>query len=196
MKTHGSVRIKGDDIMVVRMATINDIDGIAHVHVESWKTTYKGIISDAYLSNISINDRKARWERRFSKLTSDEIIYVIEEDEHILGFLHGGKNREIVNEFETEIYALYLLEEAQGKGYGRQLINHFIKYMKSRSYHTMMVWALEKNASIHFYRRLGGQIIKSQQLKIGDEMFTEVALGWEDVNNVGLEGIDIDGCSS
>jgi hypothetical protein len=43
--------------MRIRQATIDDVPGIAHVHVASWKSTYKGIISDEYLSKLSVESR-------------------------------------------------------------------------------------------------------------------------------------------
>ncbi|WP_193726723.1 hypothetical protein [Paenibacillus guangzhouensis] len=36
--------------MQIRLASAKDIDGIAHVHVASWQTTYPGIIADSVLS--------------------------------------------------------------------------------------------------------------------------------------------------
>ena len=32
--------------MKIRRATVEDVTGIAHVHVETWRSTYKGIIPD------------------------------------------------------------------------------------------------------------------------------------------------------
>ncbi|MFK0522174.1 hypothetical protein ACINKY_08160 [Paenibacillus illinoisensis] len=37
----------------IREATINDAEGIAKVHVHSWRTTYKGIIPEEFLTNLS-----------------------------------------------------------------------------------------------------------------------------------------------
>jgi L-amino acid N-acyltransferase YncA len=171
--------------MTIRIATIKDIDGIVNVHVNSWKTTYKGIISPTYLSRISSNDRKTRWESTFANLKEDEIIYVIEEHGKVLGFLNGGRSRGSEEGIETEIYSLYLLEEAQGKGYGKILISNFMKHISSKSYRNTMVWVLENNASIEFYKKLGGQEIRKQQITIGEETFIEVALGWKDINTEG-----------
>ncbi|MFC8561731.1 GNAT family N-acetyltransferase, partial [Peribacillus frigoritolerans] len=36
--------------MKIRKAIEEDVDGIANVHINSWKTTYKGILPDQYLS--------------------------------------------------------------------------------------------------------------------------------------------------
>jgi hypothetical protein len=34
----------------IRKAKLEDASGIASVHIESWKTTYKGIVSANYLN--------------------------------------------------------------------------------------------------------------------------------------------------
>ena len=36
--------------MQIRLATLADAEAIAHVHAESWRTAYRGALSDAYLS--------------------------------------------------------------------------------------------------------------------------------------------------
>ncbi|TKJ00794.1 GNAT family N-acetyltransferase, partial [Bacillus cereus] len=37
----------------IRRAIKDDIQGIAKVHVDSWKTAYKGIFADEILDNIA-----------------------------------------------------------------------------------------------------------------------------------------------
>ena len=50
----------------IRRAIKDDIQGIAKVHVDSWKTTYKGIVADEILDNIAYEKRKTMG-RYFSK---------------------------------------------------------------------------------------------------------------------------------
>ena len=38
---------------MLRRANINDAAAIAKVHVDTWKSTYKGIVPDDYLSSLS-----------------------------------------------------------------------------------------------------------------------------------------------
>ncbi|WP_306428702.1 hypothetical protein [Robertmurraya siralis] len=40
-------------MMIIREATLSDAEGIAKVHVDSWRTTYKGIVSDVFLEQLS-----------------------------------------------------------------------------------------------------------------------------------------------
>ena len=37
--------------IVIRPAQTADAPGIARVHVEAWRSTYRGIVSDAFLDN-------------------------------------------------------------------------------------------------------------------------------------------------
>ena len=42
----------------IRRAIKDDISGIAKVHADSWKTTYKGIFPNEILENITYEQRK------------------------------------------------------------------------------------------------------------------------------------------
>lgn len=170
--------------MGIRTASYEDAEGIAVVHVNSWKTTYKGIISDAYLSTLSVEERMARWKAILNHLKPSEAIFVIEEKDEITGFIHGGKNREDETGFEAEIYAFYLLEEAQGKGYGKLLIQTLANDLESKRYHSIMVWVLERNPALQFYKKMGGEFIRKQEIKIGEEILIETAIGWKDLGQL------------
>jgi hypothetical protein len=47
--------------MYIREATMTDVAAIARVHVESWRTTYKGLLPDDYLANLTYEQREPRW---------------------------------------------------------------------------------------------------------------------------------------
>lgn len=46
--------------MSIRQAAYDDYPVLAKVHVESWKTTYRGIIADAYLDQLTVESRMER----------------------------------------------------------------------------------------------------------------------------------------
>lgn len=171
--------------MKIRLATLRDAEGIAHVSVNSWKTTYKGMISDAFLNQLSVEKRKENWESALHHLQENDATYVAEEHGTIRGFIKGGTSREVDMAYDAEVYAIYLLEEEQGKGYGTLLFNRLVETLKSNKLNSLMVWVLERNPSIDFYKRLGGQYITKKEIKIGDNIVTEVALGWKDLSIFG-----------
>jgi hypothetical protein len=73
-------------MMLVREASLEDIEGIARVHVDSWRSTYKGIISESYLSNLTLEKRKKNWLWTFNNLNKDERIFVAEVEGRIVGY--------------------------------------------------------------------------------------------------------------
>jgi hypothetical protein len=52
--------------MLIREAKITDAAAIAKVHVDSWRTTYVGIVPTAYLAGLSHEQRAEEWRRTLS----------------------------------------------------------------------------------------------------------------------------------
>lgn len=83
--------------MKIRLASLNDVEGIAKVHLESWNTTYKNIISDSYLSNLTLEGRIRNWTWVFNNSNNGDVIIVIEdENNQIVGFLSGGRAEKLI----------------------------------------------------------------------------------------------------
>lgn len=167
--------------MKIREAISNDIDGIAYVHVESWKTTYKGLISDEFLDTITVEARRKLWIRNFESPNKDEIMYVAEDEAGmIIGFANGGARRD-PDRYDAELYALYLLKAYQGKGLGKQLIRSVAQNLMEKKYSSFMTWVLAGNPAINFYHSVGGESISRIEAKIGNELLEEVKIGWKDI---------------
>ncbi|WP_234032633.1 GNAT family N-acetyltransferase [Paenibacillus faecalis] len=165
--------------MYIRAATAADAEGIAQVHVNSWKTTYKGIISESFLDALTVESRLESWQRRLEKGNTLVLENAIGG---IIGFLNFGIEREHKRNSEGELYAVYLLKEAQGKGWGRQLFIQMIQIMRSRGYTSLLVWVLEGNPAIHFYKALGGREVRQQEIVIAGQSHQEIALKWESLD--------------
>lgn len=167
--------------MKIREATASDIDGIAYVHAESWKTTYRGLLSDEFLDQITVEGRRKLWIRNFTSPNPDEVMYVAEDEAgQIIGFANGGARKE-PDEYDAELYALYLLKEHQGKGFGKQLIRSVALNLLEKNYNSFMTWVLAGNPAIHFYHRIGGESVTTKEIKIGNELVEEIKIGWKDI---------------
>ncbi len=46
--------------MIIREARTEDIAGIAKVHVDTWQTTYAGIVPDEHLANMTYSSYENR----------------------------------------------------------------------------------------------------------------------------------------
>jgi GNAT superfamily N-acetyltransferase len=161
-------------MVTIRTATPSDAAEIAAVHVESWKTTYSGIVADIFLDALSIETRTDFWSRTLSAKCDNVFVAV---NGKVVGFCSAAKARND-NGYDAEIYSLYVLKEFQHQKIGSQLFNWAVEYLQHLGYSSMYIWVLEKNPSKNFYERMGGKQFAQEQIKIGNESHVEVAYGW------------------
>ncbi|AZN41142.1 GNAT family N-acetyltransferase [Paenibacillus albus] len=165
--------------MQIREATIADAEQIAAVHVHSWQSTYRGIIADAYLDSLSVEQRRNNWLWTFKNKDAHDMIYVaVADNGRIVGFANGGGCREPERGYDGELYAIYLLQRYQRAGIGKQLFQQVMDALRNAAYSSMMLWVLADNPSLTFYLAQGGQIMDQQLIRIGDEELPELLIGW------------------
>lgn len=167
--------------MNVRPAESRDAAGIARVHVESWQTSYTGIVPQIYLDRLSIERRTEGWQRILSESRENILVAQTNEGE-IIGFVNGGKEREDLPGYDGELYAIYLLKKAQGQGVGRKLFNGIVKILAEQGFNNMTLWVFkDNNTARQFYERLGGQLIAQKTFTLAEVDLIEVAYGWKDI---------------
>jgi L-amino acid N-acyltransferase YncA len=168
--------------MNVREANIADANGIAKVHVDSWRTTYENIIPDEFLKNLSYERREQLWTNNIPKGN----VFVAENDEgKIVGFSSGGKERSgKYKEYQGELSSIYILKEYQGQGIGKLLAKPVIKEIEKLGINTMLVLVLEDNNSRLFYEALGGKIIDKVEVEIAGKKLSELVYGWDNIRNI------------
>ncbi len=171
--------------MLIRQANPDDSARIAEVHVNTWRTTYPGIVSDEVLDGLSVENRQRMWDATLTTHRDDNYVYVVEqEDGHIVGFAWAGKEREGEPGHGGEIYAIYLLEEHQGKGWGKQLFLAITERLSREGFDSMILWVLADNPTRGFYEAMGGRIMREKEIEIGEDMLIEVAYAWEPIEDL------------
>jgi GNAT superfamily N-acetyltransferase len=167
----------------LRPARLSDAAAIGVVEVASWRSTYRGIVPEEYLARMTADEHAQRWARLLGRPGSLEMTFVVEEEGRVVGFAKGGPEREGDRRFLGELYAIYLLEEVQGRGYGRALVEAVAGSLLRRGVRSMLVWVLRDNAGARrFYERLGGVYLREHELDFGAGFtLPEVAYGWADL---------------
>jgi hypothetical protein len=95
--------------MLIREAEITDAAAIARVHVDSWRTTYVGIVPTDHLAGLSYEQREQEWHRTLSIPTGLEFVYVAEDTAgNVIGFAWGGPERSGHPVYKGELFAIYL----------------------------------------------------------------------------------------
>lgn len=159
----------------IRSANVDDAHGIAQVQAASWKTTYAGIVPDAYLQSLNAELRCERWKELLAAPTSES--FVAENEAGVFGFVVGGPLREPIAEYDAELYAMYLFREFQRQGVGRRLVAELAAALHNREFRRMVAWVLEKNPAVGFYQRIGGVLIAQKEIEIGGASLQELAFG-------------------
>lgn len=164
----------------IRTAAEDDAHAIARVQVESWRTTYAGIVPEAFLAAMDTDQQTERWLKIFA--AGNRLAFVAENESGVFGFVSGGKLREAIDGYDGELFALYLLRESQGKGAGRCLFANLASSLYASDYSRMAIWVLRRNPAVKFYEHLGGIEIAAKTIEIGGVELEEVAYGFDLVN--------------
>lgn len=166
----------------IRLATKEDIKGLAKVHVDSWRTTYEGIVDPDFLRNLSYEEREKMWT---GAIDTNPPLVAIDEAGEVLGFASGGAERSgDYPGFDAELYAIYILKEYQGLGLGRRLMNRLIDRLIEEGFESMIVIVLAENEAKYFYEAMGGKRLAEASLTIGSRTHQEIVYGWESLQEL------------
>jgi GNAT superfamily N-acetyltransferase len=170
-----------DTGITIRLASLADAFGIARVHVSSWRSTYRGIVPEAVLDGLSVEDRSVRWTQNLAQDVDKGWFTLVAEDAgRVVGFASAGPERSEDPVFTGELGALYLLATHQRLGLGRRLVSEAARRLREAGMDSMLIWVLRDNPSRGFYEALGGQYVRRRVLAIGGVDLVEVAYGWKD----------------
>jgi ribosomal protein S18 acetylase RimI-like enzyme len=155
---------------------------MARVHIDTWRTTYEGIVPAAHLAGLSYERSAARWVEYLTQLAPKELILVAETPTgQVVGFASAGPLREPLADCDAEIYAIYILQTYQHLGLGRQLVVQCARELADKGFRSLVIWALKENPACGFYERLGGQRSAEKLVEIGGVSLVDVAFIWRDL---------------
>lgn len=168
--------------MIIRLAVPEDAAGIAKVQVESWNTTYPGIVPKSYLDSLDVKKREKIWKQA----AVNQPLYVAEMGDEIVGFAIGGENRDkdTYPDFDGELYAIYSYEHVHGQGIGRALFEYTVQNLAARGYKKMVVAVLSENPAVKFYKHMGGYYLGKETITIDGISIEESFYGYDDINKI------------
>ena len=171
--------------MRIREATGEDAEGIAKVHVDSWRTTYKNILPSDFLERLSYTQRKESWIKNISR--DGNYVFIAEDhDGQIVAFADGGKREGNHVDHSGDLTSIYVLEKFQGMGIGKKLVKQLFSKFADLEYRIIFVEVLEDNKSRYFYDSLGAELLKTEQIKISGKELNLLVYQWKDIRTLGL----------
>ncbi len=165
---------------LIRAASIADVQAIARVDIETWRTTYAGILPDSVLVEMSTRQRSAFWSRFVAKHPGD-LIVAVDVRNQVLGFGSCGIQRGSCLPNAGEIFSIYVAPDQQGQGIGRQLLLSLFFRLVQSGHTACVLWVLERNPSRFFYQRLGGRVVARQTLTYAGRDVGASAYAWADL---------------
>jgi len=172
--------------MIIRQATLADAPAIAKIRIDTWRTAYRGIVPEDYLSNMSYEESERSWVSRLSETEREKTwVYVaVDAVGRLVGFVSGGMGRDEDPVYKSELYAIYILQAYQGQGIGRLLALALVEKLVQMGFDSMLLWVFADNPARRFYEAMGGQLVKTSQFELSGATIDEVAYGWLDIRTL------------
>ena len=167
----------------IRRATPADAPGIAQVRVDSWRTTYRGLIPDAYLDGMQVDASIALWDRVLTAAPNATSVFVATHDGAVVGFAAGNPLAEPRHGANAELTAVYLRREFQHAGIGHRLVAAVVGAQRDNGASAMIVWTIAGNKGARrFYEALGGELVVEQPFQWDGMDLVEAGYVWRDLN--------------
>lgn len=166
----------------IRLASAADAPAIAQVRVDAWRTTYRGMIPDAYLDAMKVEDSATLWEKVLTAAPNTTSTFVAEIDGVVAGFASGIQKPEAKLGFDCELTGIYLVRDAQRAGIGRRLVGAVAAAQRSHGATAMIAWVIAGNKGARaFYEALGGELVLEQPFNWDGMDLVEAGYGFRDL---------------
>jgi GNAT superfamily N-acetyltransferase len=166
----------------IRPATREDSAAIARLQVDSYRTTYAGILPQDYLAHFTYEEQEQDW-RDWLLTHPRDILYLAETGQgESAGYALARPGLTDIPAYDSELMALHVRRSYQRQGLGRRLVKAVVELLRQQGCASLLVWVLAENPYRQFYERLGGQLIGEKALDFVPAV--EVAYGWPDIRTV------------
>ncbi len=167
----------------IRPAILADAPAIATVRVNAWRATYRGMIPDAYLDAMKVEDSESLWARVLGAPPNTTSTFVAEDDAGVVGFASGVMKPEAKFGFDCELTGIYLLRDSQRAGIGRRLMAAVAGTQRSHGATAMIAWVIAANKPARaFYEKLGGELVVEQPFTWDGMDLVEAGYGYRDLS--------------
>lgn len=176
----------------IRRARAADAPAIGDIHAQVWRSSYAGILPDAYLAGLSATRLAGFYQRAVQDRRDGHAVFVAVAGgadapggggSTVVGFASGGRARR-AGGAEGEVETLYLLEDWRERGAGRRLMRAMGAHLRAVGCRSAMLWVLRDNPSRWFYQRLGGKETAHEGIRVAGQGVEQVAFTWDPIESL------------
>ncbi|MBL8518982.1 MAG: GNAT family N-acetyltransferase [Betaproteobacteria bacterium] len=167
--------------LTLREGGVADIDAVAELHARSWRKTYRGLFSDAFLDGPVFAERRDLWTRRLRGWDRERNAVLLAESQGALaGFAAIMLDTE--PEWGARLDNLHVDPDGQGRGVGRLLMQAAGRWTvgKAPRLHLMV---FDGNAAARgFYDEMQGECVERRDVTVEDgTRLVELRYLWRDL---------------
>jgi ribosomal protein S18 acetylase RimI-like enzyme len=145
-------------------ATPAEISIICSIAETTWKATYSTIINSQQIE-FMLNELYAAKELERLMLDGAQKFLLLKDKQGYQGFASFGARKDEQGVFK--LHKLYILPVNQGKGYGSILVEEIKVRLVKQGIRVLDLNVNRHNPALGFYKKLGFQIIREEDVPIG-----------------------------
>ena len=156
-------------MLTLREATEDDAAAIAKLHADSWRSAYRGMLSDEYLDNRVHLERTALWRQRFSEQAQKPFFVILAETEkELAGFACVFPDEHPT--YGAFLDNLHVVPQRTGQGIGRRLLTAVTERLLADGRRGgLYLWVIEQNGRARqFYSKAGALEVECVELSMPD----------------------------
>jgi ribosomal protein S18 acetylase RimI-like enzyme len=169
---------------VIFPAGPDDAQALAETHVAAWRESYRGLIADSYLDNMSVARHAARFHESLVRPGPNSATLAAADRHGLVGYAAGGPSR-TRRPGEAEVQTLYVRLAAQRRGLGRRLLVAAANVFADMGARSLMISTLRDNLPARrFYEHLGGKAESPRREPGPGGLLYEVSYVWPDIRTL------------
>jgi ribosomal protein S18 acetylase RimI-like enzyme len=147
----------------IRLATANDVDALAGVHVQAHQETYPPLVAPRPYHGPDLATRRAMWAEILTG--GGHAVFVACDDGQVVGFAQGHG---------TRIGALYILAAYHRRGIWRALLRRLVRELAARGAADISFEVMASNRIARaFYESEGGRLVGTRTVEELGERFED-----------------------
>ena len=163
---------------MVRAAEGGDAATIAHLHCQAWRETYRGLLPDAMVDGLTLDEALEKWTRRLTPEAGHSVFLGLDGAGQPVGFASGRASNEDAAPAAGLLDTLYLVRAGQGLGLGRRLLEAVASALVDRGFADMIVVVHAENPAARFYAAMGAARLGERERLFRGHPCPEILWSW------------------